>query len=82
MTCNNYVFNPFSASCSKLLFQTASRILRLQPRVFLYLFISVSILHCTELQLSTLNKEYMIMMMTHAVNGKSLRITNDIDIHS
>ena len=38
--------------------KTASRILRLQPRVFLYLFISVSILHCTELRLSTLNKEY------------------------
>ena len=43
--------------------KTASRILRLQPRAFLYLFISVSILHCTELRLSTLNKEYMMMMM-------------------
>ena len=30
---------------------------------FLYLFISVSILHCTGLRLSTLNKEYMMMMM-------------------
>ena len=30
---------------------------------FVYLFISVSILHCTELRLSTLNKEYMMMMM-------------------
>ena len=55
--------------------KTASRILRLQPGVFLYLFISVSILHCTELRLSTLNKEYMMMMMMMTIGRCAARAT-------
>ena len=58
-TCNHGITLKLSVMVSAKL----SRLLTSIPRVFLYLFISVSILHCTELRLSTLNKEYMMMMM-------------------